>query len=212
VKAVGGSGRGTIAGGVRAAGAAGRSSAVGAPVGGVAGSGEHATTGASQPSSGGVPGGLPEGAIGLAALLGILGLAALRGTPGLSALQGTGAGMRLTAHALLTFPWSGSCASARADASGSQASFERAILGSDAGDVMGAVGGRGAAKGALDLTDPAAGGRDLPPGLALVALPRGGGGPTAALSGLLLVASAFVGALLARLLDCVRSDPGEERA
>ncbi len=75
------------------------------------------------------------------------------------------------------------------------------------------MGGRGAAKGALDLADPASGGRDLPPGLALVAPPRGGGGgPTAALSGLLLVASAFVGALLARLLDCVRSDPGEERA
>jgi hypothetical protein len=125
-------------------------------------------------------------------------------------LQGAGGSVRQTAHALLMIPWSGSCSPAGTDPPGAEAAFEGTTLRSASRPL---AGGRGEARGAVDLVDdPAAGGRDLPSGLALVAPPRSGGGPTAALSGLLLVASAFAGAVLARLVECVRSDPGEERA
>jgi hypothetical protein len=143
-------------------------------------------------------GSAPGGAIGLAALLGLLGLAAFRSgqvASGLAAVSGTGA-LRAASQSLLTFVWSGRCMPlGGADGSANAARADGAIRSS----MPAALGGRGGAKGVLDRPDVARGGGSLPPGLALIEQPRGGGGPSAVLWGLLVGASAALGALLGRV-------------
>jgi hypothetical protein len=154
-----------------------------------------AVVGGGSSSGGGVPG----GALGLGALLGLLGLAAFRSgqvASGIAAVHGTG-GLRAASQSLLTFAWSGRCIPV-----GAEGSPNAALAGGAAGaSATTADGGRGEAKGVLAsaLPDAARGGGSVSPGLPFIDLPKGGGGPSALLWGLLVGAAAAFGALVGKV-------------